>query len=87
MARKVSLIVIWPSFESKIVVRYLMSNGIIILKRPDISLIIATRDSECENNLWEVMAWESFPIADFDPFFNVKWGNFTTKGLYLPHFL
>ena len=32
------------------------------------------------------MAWESFPISDFDPFFNVKWGHLTTKALYLPYF-
>ena len=62
-----------------------MLNGIILLKKPYISLIIATRGSKCENNLKEVKAWVSFPIADFtfDPFFNVKWGYLTTKALYL----
>ena len=67
-------------------ISHLMSNGIILLKRPYISLIIATRGLECENNLWEVMAWESFPISDFDPFFSVKRGHLTTKALYLPYF-
>ena len=50
MARKVSLIVIWPSFENK------MLNGIILLKRPYISHIIATIGFKCENNLKEVKA-------------------------------
>ena len=52
-----------------------MLNVIIILKRPYISLIIATRGSKCENNLKEVKAWDSFPI--------VKWGYLTTKALHL----
>ena len=56
MARKVSLIVIWPSFENKMVV---------ILRRPYIPLIIVTRGSKCENNFKEVNASDSFPIADF----------------------
>ena len=43
----------------------LMSNGIILLKRLYISLIIAARGSKCENNLQEVMVWESVLIADF----------------------
>ena len=43
-----------------------MSNGVILLKRPYISPNIAVRGSECENNLWEVMAWESFPGVKFD---------------------
>ena len=62
----------------------LMSNRIILLKRPYISLIIATRGLECENNLQEVMAWEYFPIADFDPFSRVNFGHLITKALYLP---
>ena len=60
MAGKVSLTVIWPSFKNKI------SHGVILLKRSYISLIIATRGSECENNLKEVMTWESFPNVAFD---------------------
>ena len=43
-----------------------MSNGVILLKRPYISQNIAPRGLECENNLWEVMAWESFPGVEFD---------------------
>ena len=52
MARKVSLTVIWPSFEKQNGphLTCLMLNGIILLKRPYISLIIATRGSKCENN-------------------------------------
>ena len=42
-----------------------MLNEIILLKGPYISLIIATMGSKCENNLKEVMALDSFPIADF----------------------
>ena len=44
----------------------LMSDEIIQLKRPYISLIIAIRGSECENNLQKVMAWEPFPNVKFD---------------------
>ena len=32
------------------------------------------------------MSLEFFPIADFDPFFSVKWGHLTAKALYLPYF-
>ena len=28
--------------------------------------LVATRGLEYENNLLEVMAWNSFPVADFD---------------------
>ena len=51
MARKVKLIVSKPKWLS-----YHMLNGIILLKRPYISLIIANRGSKCENNLKEVKA-------------------------------
>ena len=62
-----------------------MLYGIILLKRPYISLNIATRGSKCENNLYKVKAWDYFPIADFYlwPFFNVKWDYLPTKALYL----
>ena len=55
MARKVSLTVIWPIFENKMAI---MSHVKIDypIKRPYISLIIATRGSKCENNLKEVKA-------------------------------
>ena len=43
-----------------------MSKGFILLKSPYISPNIAPRGSECENNLWEVMARESFPGIEFD---------------------
>ena len=43
-----------------------MSNGVILLKRPCISPDIAPRGSECENDLQEVMAWESFLGVEFD---------------------
>ena len=70
MARKVSLIVIWPSLEKKClpyhIFNVIMSHGIILLKRPYNSLVIATRGSECENNLQKVMTKNPFPIADFD---------------------
>ena len=46
-------------------ISHLMSNGIIVLKRPYIAPIIATRGLECENNLEEVMVWEAFPVGDF----------------------
>ena len=59
MARKVSLIVIWPSFNKNkmaVILHCLMLNGIILLTRPYVSLITATRGSKFENNLKEVMA-------------------------------
>ena len=37
-----------------------------MLKRPYIFPNIGPRDSECENNLLEVIAWESFPGVEFD---------------------
>ena len=43
-----------------------MSNRVILLKRPYISPNIAPTGSECENNLYEVKAWESFPGVEFD---------------------
>ena len=64
----------------------LMSNGIFLLKRPYISLIIATR-------VWNVKATyrKSWPgnlfqllTLTFDPFSRVKWGHITTNTLYLP---
>ena len=55
MARKVSLTVIWPIFKNKMAV-ISMLNGIILLKRPYISLIIATMGPKCENDLKEVKA-------------------------------
>ena len=43
-----------------------MLNWVILLKRPYVSPNIAPRASECENNLKEVMAWESFTGVEFD---------------------
>ena len=64
-----------------------MSNGIILLKRPYISLIIPTRGLECENNLQEVL-WpgdlSQLLTLTSDPFFSVKLGHLTIKALYLP---
>ena len=46
-------------------ITYLMSNRVILLKRPYIPLANAPRGSVCEN-LQEVMAWESCPVVAFD---------------------
>ena len=55
MARKVSLIVIWPSFENKMsVISHV--KWYYPIKKPYISLIIATWGSKCENNLKDVKA-------------------------------
>ena len=59
-----------------------MLNGIILLKRPYISLIIATIGSKCENNLKEVKTLFQVVTFAFDPIFNVKWGYHITKALY-----
>ena len=69
MARRVSLIVIWPSFENKMAIISHVKWDYPI-KRPYISLIITTRGSKCENVLKEVKASDSFSISDFY-FFNV----------------
>ena len=85
MARKVSLIVIWPNLENKMArSSYLMLNGIILLKRAYISLIIATGCSKCENNLRKSRPETLFQLLTFtfDLFFNVKSGYLTTKALY-----
>ena len=47
-------------------ITYLMSNRVILLKRPYIFLANVPRGSICENNLQEVMTWESFPVVAFD---------------------
>ena len=59
-----------------------------LLKRPYISLIIATRGSKCENNLKKSWPETLFQLLTFtfDSFFNVKWGYLTTKALYLIQF-
>ena len=36
------------------------------IKRPYVSFTIAPRGLGCENNLWQIMAWESFPGVEFD---------------------
>ena len=68
MAGKASPIVILAKLKKKNGRHFtcLMSNGVILLKRPYISPNIAPIGSECENNLWEVMAWDSFPGVEFD---------------------
>ena len=65
-----------------------MSNAVILLKWRKISPNIAPRGSECENNLQEVMAWESFHMLNltFDPFFKVKWGRHTKMPLFHPYY-
>ena len=43
------------------------SNGVIILKRPYIYLIIAPRASEYKNSPWEVLACKCFACVKFCP--------------------
>ena len=83
MARKVRLIVIWPSFENKMAVISHVKWDYPI-KKAYISLIIVTRGSKCKNNLKSrpETLFQSLTF-NFDPFFNVKWGCLTTKALYL----
>ena len=56
------------------------------IKRPYISLIIATRGSKCENNLYQVMAWDYFEIADFYlwPLLQCQVGSSYFRGLKSP---
>ena len=59
----------------------LMSNRIILLKRPYISLIIATRGLECEKNYRKLWPGNLFQLLTFtlDPFFSVNFGHLSTK--------
>ena len=83
MARKVNLIVIWPSFENKMAVISHVKWDYPIKKAYN-SLIIATGGSKCKNNL-KSRPETHFQLLTFtfDPFFNVKWGYLTTKALCL----
>ena len=77
MARKARLIVIWPSLPS-FKTKWspcLMSNWFILLKRPYIVLTIAPSGSKCENNILEVMAWESFPGLEFNHWTTASMGS------------
>ena len=84
MARKVSLIVIWPSFKNKIAILS-HAKWDYLLKRLYISLTIATKGFKCEISLRKSRPEILFQLLTFtfDPFFNVKWGYLTTKALYL----
>ena len=72
MARKVSLSVICSVFENKMAIISHV-NVIILLKRPYISLIIATRDSKCENNLSLRLFFQLLTFT-FDPFLQCQVG-------------
>ena len=50
-----------------------MSNGVTLLKRLYISLTIAPKRSECENNLWPGNLFTVLNLT-FDPCFKVRWG-------------
>ena len=50
-------------------------------------LIIGSRSSKCENNLWEVIVCESFTLVSnltFDPAARSSGGHHTKKGLISP---
>ena len=47
-------------------ITYLMSNRVILLKGLISPLPMLLGGSICENNLQEVMAWESFSLVAFD---------------------
>ena len=50
-------------------------NGVIILKRPYISLIIGARASECKNNPLEVLVCKYFACEHFWPHFENQDGH------------
>ena len=51
-----------------------MLNGVIILKRPYISLITGARALECKNSPWEVLVCKCFACDQFGPHFEkTKW--------------
>ena len=66
MARKIRLIVISPSFENKMAVLSYV-KGMILLKRPYISLIIAATGSKCKNNLKEVNPFSNCRLLPLTP--------------------
>ena len=78
MARKVSLIVIWPSFENKMVVishvkwDYPIKKAL-LLGVPNVK---TTKRKSMPETLFQLLTFT------FDPFFNVKSGYLTTKPLY-----
>ena len=81
MSRKVSLIVIWPSFENQMAAisyvkwDYLIKKALyLLLGVPDVKTTY--RKSRPETHF-------QFLAFTFDPFFNIKWGYLTTKALYL----
>ena len=52
-------------------------NGVIILKRPYISLIIGARASECKNSQWEVLVCKCFAFDQFWPHFEKQNGSYS----------
>ena len=85
MARKVSLIVIYPSFKNKMAVishvkwDYPIKKGLIsplslLLGAPNVK---TTYTKSRPETIFQLLTFT------FDPFFNVKWDCLTTKALYL----
>ena len=75
MAMKVSLIVIWPSFQKTKWPSYLMFN--VKSDYPIEKVLYLSYRKSWPETLFQLL------IFTFDPFFNVKWGYLTTKTLYL----
>ena len=80
MARKVSLIVIWPSFKNKMAVishvklDYPIKKALyplsLLLRVPNVKMTYTKSRPE---TIFQLLT------LPFDPFFNVKWGYLTTK--------
>ena len=64
----------------------LMSNGVILLKRPYISLTIAHQGLETtKRKSWPENIFQVLNLT-FDPFSKVKWGHHTKQFLYPPYY-
>ena len=84
MARKDSLIVIWPSFKNKMAVishvkwDYPIKKALYPLSLlPGVPNVKTTYTKSRPETIFQLLTFT------FDPFFNVKWGYLTTKALYL----
>ena len=77
MARKASLIVIWPSFKNKMAtISRLMTNRVILLKGliSPLPLLLGVRnEKQLGRKSWTGHLFQMLNLT-FDSFFNVTWG-------------
>ena len=84
MAKKVSLIVIWPSFENKMaVISHVKWDYPIKKALYPISLLLGVPKVKTTYRKSRPETIFQLLTFTFNPFFNVKWGYLTTKALCL----